>query len=99
MAFNKQTIDNSYNNEDFDNSFQLLRNNSVHSLFQPVGFGNEKHENNCFVSVVFHTLFHFIELKDYLIKYELITTNSPKLIVEFQYENNCNKRNRKCIFL
>ena len=82
MASNKQTIDDSFNNKNLDNSFRLMRDSSVQSLFQPVGFGNEKNENNCFVSVVFHTLFHFIELKDYLIKYELITTNSPKLIVE-----------------
>ena len=49
--------------------------------FCQLDFGNKKNENNCFVSVVFHTLFHFIELKHYLLKYEL-TTTSPKLIVE-----------------
>ena len=79
MSSNMGTIEN--NNEDLENSFQLMRNNSVQSLFQPVGFGNEKHENNCFVSVVFHTLFHFIELKNYLINYQISNT-TPKLIVE-----------------
>ena len=95
------TIEN--NNEDLENSFQLMRNNSVQSLFQPVGFGNEKNENNCFVSVVFHTLFHFIELKDYLLKYEL-TTTCPKLIVElvsllFSYQKLNKDKNSNGSFL
>ena len=40
MASNTRTMENY--NEDIDNSFQLMRNNSVQSLFLSVEFGNEK---------------------------------------------------------
>ena len=49
------------------------------SFFKPIGFENSLKENNCFVSVVFHALFHFTKLKDSLIT---LNISSPKLIVE-----------------
>ena len=76
-----------------DNSFLLLRNEdniedinddfllSKKSFFNPVGFENNINDNNCFVSVVFHALFHFTKLKDNLINIQL-TTSTPDLIVE-----------------
>ena len=54
-------------------------NTSRLSFFKPIGFENSLKENNCFVSVVFHALFHFTQLKDQLIK---LNISSPKLIVE-----------------
>ena len=71
------------NNDDNDLSFHLLRQNSVRSFFEPVKIENQNHENNCFVSVVFHSLFHFIELKDYLIDLQL-KIKTPQLIIELQ---------------
>ena len=74
---------NKNNNDDDENSlsFHLLRQNSIQSIFEPVKIENQNHENNCFVSVVFHSLFHFFELKEYLINLQL-KINSPKLIIE-----------------
>ena len=71
------------NNDDNELSFHLLRQNSAQSFFEPVKIENKNHENNCFVSVVFHSLFHFIELKDYLIDLQL-TIKSPQLIIELK---------------
>ena len=69
------TISTNKNNNNDELSFQLLNN------FNLVGFKNDKYENNCFVGVVFHSLFHFTELKDYLINLK-VTINTPKLIIE-----------------
>ena len=63
------------NNNNDEKSFQIL------NTFKPVGFRNEKDENNCFVGVFFHCLFHFTELKDYLINLQM-TIKTPKLLVE-----------------
>ena len=78
----------------FDNSFLLFRNDDDNedinnesfistkkSFFNPVGFENKINDNNCFVSVVFHALFHFTKLKDNLINIQL-TKSTPNLIVE-----------------
>ena len=69
------TISTNKNNNNDELSFQLLNN------FNLVGFKNDKYENNCFVGVVFHSLFHFTELKEYLINLK-VTINTPKLIIE-----------------
>ena len=53
------------NNDNYEESFHLLRQDSSKSVFQPVRFENINHENNCFISVVFHSLYHFDELKNY----------------------------------
>ena len=56
-------------------------NASTISFYKPVGFENSINENNCFVSVIFHALFHFKLLKDNLINIEINKT-TPKLIEE-----------------
>ena len=90
-----------------DNSFLLFRNDdniddmndtflsSKKSFFNPVGFENKINDNNCFVSVVFHALFHFTKLKDYLINYQL-KQSTPNLIVEsVSLLNSYQKINKK----
>ena len=69
-------------NED-ENLDSLKKNESniKNSVFIPVKFKNKNNENNCFISVVFHSLFHFTELKEYLINIE-IKPETPKLIEE-----------------
>ena len=91
----------------FDNSFLLFRNDdniddmndtflsSKKSFFNPVGFENKINDNNCFVSVVFHALFHFTKLKDNLINIQL-TKSTPNLIVEsVSLLNSYQKINKK----
>ena len=77
----------------YDNSFLLLKedDNEINSelmsskisFFEPVGFENNMNDNNCFVSVVFHALYHFTKLKNFLIDLEL-TVSTPPIIVELK---------------
>ena len=69
------------NNDNYEESFHLLRQDSSKSVFQPVRFENINHENNCFISVVFHSLYHFDELKNYLINIQL-NKDSPQLMIQ-----------------
>ena len=72
---------NNINNVNDEESFHLLRQDSSKSVFQPVRFENINHENNCFISVVFHSLYHFDELKNYLINIQ-INKDSPQLMIQ-----------------
>ncbi len=69
------------NNDIDEESFHLIRQDSSKSVFQPVRFENINHENNCFISVVFHSLYHFDELKNYLINIQL-NKDSPQLMIQ-----------------
>ena len=86
---------NSKNKEDSiekEKSVQLLNN------FQLISFKNEIEENNCFVSVVIHSFFHFPDFKNYLINFQ-IKDNTPKLFIELiellTYNQNMNKEDKK----
>ena len=66
-----------------DNEINSEMMSSKISFFEPVGFENNINDNNCFVSVVFHALYHFTKLKNFLIDIEL-TVSTPPIIVELK---------------
>ena len=73
---------NLLNNQSIANNI-IYNNNSNKNLNQIefVSFSNGIYENNCFINITIHYIYHCEELKNYLLKYETISS-TPKLITE-----------------
>ena len=77
----------SLNIEEETSTFYLLTLNR----HREVTFCNNFNDNNCFVNINFHFIYHIVELKDFIIKYKIVS-GTPKLIVSLitiivSYEN------------